>query len=220
MKILFKYATRSRPDLFDRGMRSIIDNCNSNNYVILVSVDGDDTSMRKEFFNTKEYPNTIVKVGTSENKIDAINRDMDMVSDWDILVNMSDDMVFTLKGFDNEIRESFEDLHDYSINLAQCLHFPDGNRSDLITMAIMGREYYNRFGYIYHPDYKSLWCDNEMTDVAKMLGCYKYVDKHIVRHLHPAYGKGKYDKQYRTTESFNGVDKHTYYNRKAKNFDL
>jgi len=84
------------------------------------------------------------------------------------------------KGFDNIIREEF-----YK-NLDQFVHFPDGFTADrLATMSIMGREYYNRFKYIYHPDYISLWCDNEAMEVAKMLGCYTYVDKNIFQHLHP-----------------------------------
>jgi enamine deaminase RidA (YjgF/YER057c/UK114 family) len=47
--------------------------------------------------------------GTSKNKVDAINRDMDAFSKphWDILVNMSDDMEFTYKGFDIDIRKEF-----------------------------------------------------------------------------------------------------------------
>ena len=190
-------------------MRSIIDNCASWNYHILVSVDSDDESMHRNF----DYPNTTIISGVSKNKIDAINRDLNKYSgDWDILVNMSDDMVFTKKGFDDIIRDNCE--------LDQCLHFPDGNRNDLITMAIMGYYYYERFNYIYHPDYRSLYCDNEMTDVAKQLGCYKYIDEQILEHRHPAYGKGVFDAQYQHTESYSPLDKAIYEKRKANNFNL
>ena len=222
MKILYKFTTRSRPHLFNRGMKSIIENSSSDNYHILVSTDIDDETMLKPF----DYSNTTIISKTSKNKIDAINRDLNeftTIYDWDILVNMSDDMVFTKKGFDDVIRKAF----DYEVNnthtvgsLDRCLHFPDGNRNDLITMAIMGREYYNRFNYIYHPDYISLWCDNEMTDVAKQLGCYKYVNEHILEHKHPAYGKGAFDRQYVKTESYSVVDEVTYHKRKANNFGI
>ena len=213
MRILFKFTTRSRPDLFRRGMQSIIENCVSDNYHILVTVDDDDESMKQEF----HFPNTTIKSGKSKNKIDAINRDMDFITDWDILVNMSDDMVFTKKGFDDVIRNQFTFRGSGYNDL--CLHFPDGNRNDLITMTIIGREYYDRFNYIYHKDYISLYCDNEMTDVAKMLGCYKYVDEQILHHLHPAYSKGSFDAQYAKTESYSGVDQQTYNRRKALNFE-
>jgi hypothetical protein len=109
LKILFKYATRSRPALFKRGIDSIISNCNSDNYTILVSVDKDDKTMIRpdgSFAINKDYNNTIIKVGTSKSKVDAINRDMELVPKWDILVNMSDDMLFTKKGFDDIILET------------------------------------------------------------------------------------------------------------------
>ena len=226
MRILFKFATRSRPELFKRGYESIVKNCTSDNYIILVSFDSDDETMAN--VRDGHYKNTVLSKGVSLNKVHAINRDISLMGEWDILVNMSDDMVFTKKGFDEVIRNNFAlDLsmemgmtYAARYNLDQCLHFPDGNRNDLITMSIMGVDYYNRFGYIYNPEYKSLYCDNEQTDVAMMLGKYKYVNEDIVRHLHPAYGKAAMDTQYIHTESLGGEDKITYERRKQKHFDL
>ena len=48
-KIVFKYTSRSRPDNFFRGLRSIIDNCVDNNYEVLCSFDEDDKSMNNPF---------------------------------------------------------------------------------------------------------------------------------------------------------------------------
>lgn len=238
MKILFKYATRSRPELFKRGIESIINNVESEDYKILVSVDSNDDSMNGVAHDYLHYSwikiadnrinckNIKLSFGDSKNKIEAVNRDVNEFNyDWDILVNMSDDMVFNVKGFDNIIRENFyfkklDGGNSLVKDLDKCLHFPDGNRKDLITMSIMGRDYYNRFNYIYHPDYISLYCDNEQTEVAKMLGCYKYVDKQIFEHLHPAYGKAVFDAQYQHTESFGNVDLQTYLKRKEANFGI
>lgn len=227
MRILFKYATRSRPELFKRGIESILNNVSNDNFQILVSVDHDDNSMIPMTNEYKDHPNISVVVGRSRNKIHAINRDMELAEGWDILVNMSDDMVFVEKGFDDIIRNEFffnntpSSLeHEYVLGLDECLHFPDGNRTDLITMSIMGKDYYKRFGYIYNPEYVSLYCDNEQTEVAKILGCYKYVDKIIFNHLHPAYGKAIFDLQYQHTESFGGIDRETYLKRKALNYGL
>ena len=213
MKILFKLTTRSRPALFKRAIDSILSNVTNGNYHILVTVDTDDTTAIEA---TKEYfklENITVCFGKSLSKIHAINRDVQLVEDWDILVNVSDDQVFTVKGFDEIIRSNFD-------NKNLCLHIPDGNRNDLITMAIIGREFYEKFGYIYNPEYKSLYCDNEMTEVAKMLGCYMFVNENIMLHLHPAFGKGHYDSQYHFTESFSNEDCQTFMKRKQRNFDL
>lgn len=237
MKILFKYATRSRPELFKRGLLSIVDNCEDKNYCIAIAADYDDKTMKTDEINAfvrsnSKFWNMPIIWGKSDSKVHAINRGVDQSyyhgGDWDILVCMSDDMVFTERGFDETIRESFNQIagddpggNVYSeSNLDQCLHFPDGNRKDLITMSIMGRDYYKRFNYIYNPEYKSLYCDNEQTEVAKILGCYKYVDKQIFEHLHPAYGKAVFDAQYQHTESFGEEDRQTYIRRKEANFGL
>jgi hypothetical protein len=165
-----------------------------------------------------------VRYGKSKSKIDAINRDLSEfivavntyklpIPDVQIIINMSDDMVFIEKGFDNIIRESFD-------NFDQCLHFPDGNRTDLITLSILGIDFYKRFNYIYYPEYLSFWADNEQTEIAKMLGCYKFIDKHIFNHLHPGFQKAVMDDQYRRDEPFTSVDYTLYEQRKEIKFGL
>ena len=221
MKILFKYTTRSRRSNFLRGIDSIIDNLSDKeNYHIYTTFDVDDDKMRPlpEIKGNHTYI-----AGTSKSKIDAINRDMDFINsqyEWDILVNMSDDVVFTEKGFDNIIRASFL-VNDGVIAvpyLDQVIHFPDGNRDDLLTVSIIGKDYYKRDNYIYNPEYKSLYCDNEAMEVAKQRGCYKFVNKLIFNHLHPSYNKGIFDAQYQHTESFSNEDRLTYERRKANGF--
>lgn len=50
------------------------------------------------------------------------------------------------------------------------LKTPDGIQPWIITLPIMDRAYYNRFGYIYHPDYQHMFCDTEMSCVADLTG--------------------------------------------------
>lgn len=215
-RILFKLATRSRRLKATNSIRNIIDNCNSDNYIILVSCDFDDEEM-KDF--KYEHPNVYVVYGNSKSKIDAINRDIELFKHWDILINTSDDMVFTTKGFDLTIKQDFKG------NLDQVLHYSDGNQKEnIMTMSIMGKEYYDRFGYVYHPDYKSLWCDAEATEVAVMLGKYEYMgdDKVLFRHMHPAWGLAESDEQYKKTEAQEmwDADYKVILERKAKNYYL
>lgn len=234
MKILFKYTTRSRRSNFLRGIDSIVSNISDkSNYHILISVENQFNDATMHPLPLLDCPHTYcVNTDKPTTKIDAINRDVNeftKVCDWDILVNMSDDMIFTEKGFDDIIRESFrlnpwEALHKYGssyieYSLYQCIHFPDGVTNEkLISMSILGRTYYERDKYIYHPDYKSLYCDEEVMAVAKMRGCYKYVDKHIFKHLHPAHGNAPNDAQYQHTESFHPIDGATFQRRKANGF--
>ena len=214
--ILFKLATRSRPEKARASINNIIENCTSDNFTILVSADFDDDTMKNFSY---VHSNVTIVYGISKSKIDAINRDMDITPKFDILINTSDDMVFQVKGFDNIIRQDFSD------NLDQFIHYSDGNQKENIsTMSIMGVDYYKKFNYIYHPDYKSLWCDAEATDVAVMLGKYRYMgdNKILFKHLHPAWGLAPTDAQYQKTESPEMWD-HDYkviLQRKARQYDL
>lgn len=221
MRILYKYASRSRPDNFFRGCRTINKFSHDSNYHILATLDNDDELMTSLIVKEEliKVPNMTIAWGTSANKIHAINRDMDKGGAFDILVCMSDDMIFLKHGFDNTIRN---DMQTYFPDTDGMLHYNDGNRGDLITMSIKGRKYYERFNYLYHPSYISLWCDNESTDVAKLSGKYKYMgdDRVIFNHLHPAYQLAKMDKQYIKTEAFMYEDMENYKRRKADNFPV
>lgn len=229
MKILFKITSRSRRTNFLRAVDSIINNVSDKgNYHLLISLDDDDTTMKPLPVINCPHTFKVYKKNEGETitKISAINRDVNdftKLCDWDVIINVSDDQIFTQKGFDDIIRDQFY-YHDgefYDLDLDQFVHFPDGFTEDrLATMSIMGRAYYNRFKYIYHPDYISLYCDNEAMEVARALGCYKYVHNDIFTHLHPANGNAPNDAQYRHTESFHPIDKETYLRRKQNNFDL
>jgi hypothetical protein len=135
---------------------------------------------------------------------------------------MSDDMVFTQWGFDDIIRT---DMQKYFPDSDGVLHYPDGTpvQDKIITMSIMGYKYFKRFNYIYHPEYRSLWCDLEFTEVSKKLGKYKYLpNTHILKHNHSVWsgGKEKYDALMTRNESFYHKDKEVYFKRLANNFDL
>jgi len=216
MTILFKATSRSRPKRLKKTIDSIISNLSGQvDYFIQISLDEDDSTLAEYFKLISPMHEKII--GTSKNKIDAINRDMDLVDQWwDILVNVSDDQVFIKQNFDLDILEAFVQSNDLFV------HFPDGNQGDLATMSIMGREYYKRDNYIYNPEYISVYCDNEAQDVSKLRGCYKLVNKHIFNHEHPAWGKGQTDEQYLKTENPHVYekDRQTYIKRASKNFHL
>jgi hypothetical protein len=226
-KILFKYASRSRNEKFFDGLDNILTNLNDlNNFCILCSLDADDETMNNQQSikriteYVKKYPaNIVVKFGNSKNKIDAINRDVNEFKerfDFDILVNFSDDMQFIVQSFDKTIREKFYIAYP---NLDGNIYFNDGFVGDAIsTMSIIGRKYYDKFNYIYHPSYNSLWCDNEYTMVAKTEKKIVYFDEKIYIHNHPANIGGFIDTQLMKTESFNEIDRENFNKRLTNNF--
>jgi hypothetical protein len=226
-KILFKYASRSRNTKFFTGLDNILKNLfDLENFCILISLDIDDYSMNnKETINrlleyVNKYPEKIIiKFGRSKNKIDAINRDVNEIKEkfnFDILVNFSDDMEFIEHSFDEIIRSKFFIFYpDTDGNI----YFNDGFTGErLSTMSIIGRKYYDKFNYIYHPSYHSLWCDNEYTEVAKRNEKIIYFHERIFNHNHPSNVGGFIDEQLIKTESFSDIDRQNYEQRLKNNF--
>lgn len=216
MKILYKYPTRSRPKKFFDSLYNFYAIAQHQNFKMVISLDEDDVSMSSERWFMQPDDRVDVIWGFSKGKVDAINRDMDKYNDWDILVLLSDDMVLR-PWFDMEILKAFQD------GFSGLVHFPDGIANErLCTFTVMDRAYYDLFGWIYNPIYKSVGCDNEQHEVAVKLGRYKYVPVDIVRHLHPAYGMAPIDDLYRRNEDpvLYAKDLEMLRNRRAINFGI
>ena len=223
-KILFKFPSRSRSEKFFIGLDNILNNiADKVNYTILVSLDNDDASMCNKEVLTRlkhymENYNVVPVFGTSKSKIDAVNRDIDKIKDFDIIVVMSDDMKFQKHGFDSDIRQKFS-IHFPDTN--GNLHFNDGFQSRVSTMTIMGRMFYDSNGkYIYHPSYFSLFCDEEYTLMANKLNKMQYFPDVIFKHEHPANGFGVPDELLKKTEGYWEIDKNNFIERQSKNFYL
>ena len=216
MKLLYKFASRSRPEKFFKCLDNIQSLSRHDDYLILCSLDKDDVSMNtpEVILKLTTYKKVLPIWGESKTKTEAINRDINLIDDWDILLNHSDDMVFTKIGFDLDIIEAFKDFDGL-------VHFPDQvAKEKLITYAMMSKEYFNQFGYIYHPSFISVYSDNYQQYIAQKTNKYKFVDKQILRHEHPIWGFGIADELNKKTE-----DKHTYeldrltFERLKKEFD-
>lgn len=155
----------------------------------------------------------------TKGKIAACNsRIEDYEGEWDILILISDDMIPKVEGWDEII---IDDMQTHYPDTDGVLFYNDGhNGRKLNTLPIMGRKYYERFGYIYNPEYISLFADNEFTEVADRLGKQTYIDRVIIEHQHPFYYPEKNDDLYRKNNSYYLQDKATYERRKRNGFYL
>ena len=91
---------------------------------------------------------------------------------------------------------------------------------NLNTISILGKKYFDRFGYIYHPDYKSFYADNEFHDVSKLLGKHIYWDQVIIRHKHVDLDRSLYDDTYKVNDHWLNHDFKVYTGRRMQNFGL
>lgn len=194
---------------------------------VALSCDHDDTSMKQT--SVLQEINSLIgqtawgRIFYSENKskIEACNANMTEIDyPWDIVVLVSDDMIPRIKGWDATIRMY---MKSYFPDTNGILWFNDGYQGDkLNTLCIFGRRFYESEGHIYHPDYKSLFCDTELTDRCKtdLAPICKYIPYTIIRHEHPGTGfKEKMDPLYAKNQVFWTRDLHTYIKRKIYPYD-
>lgn len=221
MKLLIKFPTKNRKDKFLNVLYQYINlSVDKNNLKFLITIDNDDVTMNNsETLSILDtIPNLIYTVNESKSKIDAVNRDMDIIDDWDIVLLASDDMIPQIIGYDEIIRKNME---TYYPDTDGVLFFNDGFQGDrLNTLSIMGRKYYNRFNYIYHPDYKSQYSDNEFMEVANILGKQTYFENVIIKHEHPDWGYGQNDNTHLENMRNLNHDYLIYINRKNNNYFL
>ena len=219
MKLVIKFPTRNRPSQFLKTLDRYLRFLDDKNTTIIVTCDNDDLSMKEDHITEylKQYQNVKVFFGDNNGKIDAINANLEGV-DFDIILLASDDMLPVVKGFDTIIKNKMTEHYQDTDGV---LWFNDGHTANkLNTLSILGKKYYDRFGYIYNPEYKSVYCDNEFTDVANILKRQTYFDEVIIEHQHPDWGYGNRDEIHSMNQINVGHDNAIYNKRKLINFGL
>jgi hypothetical protein len=217
MRLLIKLPSRGRPDqLFTIASRYVQYAEDMTKIRMLIVLDTDDSTATPEYVQTLKniHQNIEVNLGVSNGKIHAINRDTPSLSSFDILLLASDDMVPVQKGYDTIIRQKM--IQHYP-DTDGVLFFNDGfHKNKLNTIVICGSKYYSRFGYIYYPGYKSLWCDNEFTDVANILKKQTYSAQVIIKHEHPGTNSAiVFDETYTRNQVFYFDDEALYFSRRS-----
>jgi hypothetical protein len=223
MKILCKFPTRGRWDKFSDTFYKYQTLRTTNDIHFLVTIDQDDNNMNRPMIvnNFTQWGNVSVNFIRPSGKIGAINAGVDdLIDEYDIILLASDDMIPIVRGYDQIIIDAMK--HHWP-DTDGILFYDDGFQGNrLNTLCILGRKYYKRFGYIYHPSYKALWCDNEFMDVGYMLKRQVFIDRCIIRHEHPVNTKNKnsIDGMNVRDNNFMGYDQNNYNVRKQRNFDL
>lgn len=218
------HPSRQRPDKsfvtckrwFDRAGTSV-------GIQLVISTDCDDTNREQYRDNLMElsaiynvdgcYHSNVIGVQSSKNRsaVDAINKAAKMAT-GDIFIVVSDDTDCP-ENWAVDLLKAIEGKTDF---VAKC---PDGIQNWIITMPIMDRAYYNRFGYVYHPDYLHMFCDTELTCVADLIG--RRIEIPIIfKHLHPGHGHGTPDALNARADATWQQGEDLFLSRLAKNFDL
>lgn len=223
-RLVIKFPSRNRPEKFKDVFNRYCTMLGGRNHVrFVVTLDHDDPTMNNEsmwqWFETRKR-NIDLKLtyGHSKTKIEACNADMEGES-GDVLLLASDDMVPIAMGYDDIIMESFrQSFPDFD----GAIKFWDGLRpkdDPLMTLTVMGFPLYRRFGYIYHPDYVSQFCDDEQTAVCMILGKLRRCDHCIIHHQWTPEPFDSLHARNQAAPTFQR-DQQTFHARLQKQFDL
>lgn len=216
MIVLVKLPSRGRPQKLLDVLRLYVNNARDmSKMIFMITLDSDDSTVDTALIDSlvAVHPNVRVHVGISGTKVKAINRDMEAAPFFDILLLASDDMIPIVMGYDEIIRNM---MHTHYPTTDGVLWFNDGFQGNgLNTLPIIGRKYYQRFGYIYNPIYQTAWCDNEFTWVSRLLNKHTYFSQVIIEHRHPLNKLAVIDDTYLKNDIGGNADTETYNRRKS-----
>lgn len=213
MNILIKFPSRGRPEKFKETFQSYLNRSSKKHDIkFICSFDQDDISMNNTEIKSylDQYDFVQYFYGQSSNKIEAINANM-QDAEFDILILAADDLFPCQDNYDDRI---VSDMQTYHPDMDGCLHYSNPTWEERLDIGcIMGYKYYKRFDYIYHPSYKTIFCDNEYTMVAKKLNKHKYIPEQLFNHFY-VISDITADRNW----VFNREDEINFHNREKNNF--
>lgn len=205
------HPSRSRPEQAEAAIKLWLNSAKDKTQIeYILSVDHNDGHLRR--YKAIAARNG-VKLNIAQNKsaIEAINRAA-RKSEGNILIVVSDDFKCE-EGWDENLLKELEDKEDFIVKTQ------DGIQEWIITLPILDRKYYERFGYVYFPGYQHLFCDTEMTSVADLTGR-KIISQLLFEHAHYTTGKSQKDAINNKNNATWNQGKKLYNNRKKINFGL
>lgn len=202
MKISIIHPSRSRPKQAN-ATRDRWKTHADDHHEYIFSLDTDDPTRHK-------YKGAIL-TNNNTSAIAAINYASSYAT-GDLLIVVSDDFDCP-PHWDTLLLKALEGKSDFVVKTR------DGLQKTLITLPIMDRTYYERFGYVYEKGYCHLFADQELTAVGHLLGRVVEVDL-LFEHKHYSTGKSKKDDVNRRNDKTWDQGKKLFNERLKSNFGI
>lgn len=212
MKISIIHPSRQRPQQAEIAIKEWVGKAkDKNNIEYILSVDTNDGNLSRYKELSVNY-GLIIHINNNKSAIEAINRSAKEAK-GDLIIVVSDDFNEVPLHWEEELIKHLKGKKDFLVKTQ------DGIQNTLITLPIMDREYYNRFGYVYYPGFTHLWADTEMTVVGHYLGKVINVPM-IFKHNHYTTGNFKKDSISEKNDKTHAHGKLVFNTRKKRNFDI
>lgn len=176
----------------------------------ILSIDNDDVQ-RESYLSFK---NSLVIPNDNKDVVEATNKAAKF-SSGDILIYLSDDFKCP-KYWDRLVFEKMRKT-ECLLKVDDCLqkfHIP------VLTIPIMSRALYERLGYFWHPEYKSMFVDEDLYWTCKNNGWIIEAPELKFPHEHCANGMAENDETYKRSSANWNQGKEVFRKRKLANFPL
>lgn len=218
-RLLIKFPIRERRDSFLEAFDLYV-RLSTTHPEFLITLDQDDRAMRQQWIWDRVQscgrPVTIIW-GLPNGKIDACNRDLsEHNSNWTTVLLASDDMHPIVQGYDQII---LEEMARHFPENDGALWFKQPPQDRVNFVEVVGRKRYQQQGYLYNPNYYSLFADNEQTDKGLRDGWLARAPVEIIQNVSYHWGgKNREDTLYRRNNRYWKRDGEIYEQRKAAGF--
>jgi hypothetical protein len=185
MKISVVHATRRPKQALEMRDLWLAQAANPANIEWVFGIDDDDLPSRQIL---TAYPHNISAAGGGCCR--AYNETA-AKTDGQLIVCASDD-VHPIPNWDAVIVERLGDVFSPLV-----LSVSDGKRTDrLVPIQILTRAWFNRYGYIFPPQFKSMYGDVWLIERAWRDGCMINANDLVFEHKHPFFGTAEMDEVY------------------------
>jgi len=186
----------------------------NHDYEWIVSLSQKDATL-EQYYQTFTKSDAVLVTNNSTNMVEATNEVAKLCA-GQLIILVSDDM-WSCKMWDSKILHKFE-----MINGPGILQVNDGITTKKLTIPIMNREAYAKLGYVYHPNYISMFADDDLRKTALQHGMYYNGTDILIEHRHFMNGKATFDKTYASENSKDAWRKgeQIFFQRAKDNFPL
>jgi hypothetical protein len=181
----------------------------------ILSIDSDDKDLEsyKIFFNKLQ---SIVIVSDNTCVVDATNVAA-KIATGDILIYLSDDFKCPTH-WDLLLVKKFKDINmPMLVKVDDCLQ---KFHIEVLTIPIMNKQLYDKLGYFWHPEYKSMFVDEHLFWITHNNHWLFFAPELKFPHEHPCIGLAENDETYKRSANNWDQGKALFAKHKYLNFPL
>lgn len=183
IKISLIHPSRNRPEKARANYHTWLrqsSKCHEIEYILSLDVDEPQSLWYTEYFNASGIK--LAMSNPPDGYVVGATNEGAKLATGDILVYLSDDFGCP-QDWDKLIVERMDITKPQILKVDDCLQqFNVG----VLTIPIMTKAYYDQYGYFFYPEYKSMFCDEDLYNVAKMKDQLVFAPEFRFPHMHPS----------------------------------